>query len=169
MEVWNRIKGYKDRYSISSLGRVQSHRTGLILKPSVNHKGYLIIQLSLNGKKKNHRVHRLVAESFLLNPDNLPEVDHINGDRQDNSVGNLRWASPSSNTRNRDVCRKSSSKYNGVYLTKEGKWSVIIRVNRKNVYLGSFTEERLAASAFNYYCIANSLNRELNILEDVNV
>ena len=164
MEIWKPIKGYNERYSISSLGRVQSHKTGLILKPSVNHKGYFIIQLSIFGKKKNHRVHRLVAQAFIPNPDHLPEVDHINGNRQENTIDNLRWASPSSNTRNREVCRKASSKHNGVYR-QDNKWVAIIRVKRKNIYLGSFVHEIEAAFAFNDFVVNNNLQRELNIME----
>lgn len=167
-ETWRPVKGYEDYYTVSSFGKVVSLRNDKVLKYSVNHKGYFIVQLSKEGVKKNYRVHRLVAQTYIPNPDNLPEVDHINGDRQDNRIENLRWASPSSNTRNRDVCRKSSSKYNGVYY-QDSKWVAIIRVNRKNVYLGAFKCERFAALTFNKYCLENNLNRELNILEVVNV
>lgn len=168
IEEWRYIKGYSGHYSISSCGVVQSHVTGKILKPAVNHKGYLIVQLCCSGHKRNHRVHRLVAEAFIPNPDNLPEVDHIDKNRQNNSVENLRWASGSSNTRNRKVCETASSKYNGVvFNTATGRYIASVWLNRKTRYLGSFSDETKAALAFNQFCKENCLNRELNLIEEI--
>lgn len=170
IERWSLIEGYSLSYAISENGKVKSLSTGKILKPAVNHKGYLIVQLCKNGERKNKRIHRLVAEAFLPNPDNLPEVDHINGKRQDNNVLNLRWVSGSTNTRNREVCRKASSKYNGVHWnSKLGKWRVTIWFDRKTKFLGHYISETEAALTFNNFCIKNNLNRELNkISEDYN-
>ena len=168
MIKWEYVKGYTGLYSVSSEGQVQSHLTGIVLKPAVNHKGYLIVQLSLSGSKRNHRIHRLVAEAFIPNPENLPEVDHINGDRQDNRVENLRWVTGSANTRNREVCKQATSKYNGVRLNEQsGKYLASVWMNRKTVHLGTFVKETEAALAFNRFCIENSLNRELNLIEEV--
>lgn len=168
IEKWEYIKGYTGLYSISNYGLVQSHLTGKILKPGINHKGYLIVQLSNCGEKRNHRVHRLVAEAFIPNIDNLPEVDHIDNDRQNNKVDNLRWVTGSCNTRNREVCRAATSKYNGVIYSKDaGSFIASIWFNGKTKYLGSFKEEVHAAQAFNTFCIENRLNRELNLIEEV--
>lgn len=167
IEEWQYIKGYTGLYSVSSLGRVQSHITGIVLKPAINHKKYFTVQLCLSGHRKNKKIHRLVAEAFIPNPDNLPEVDHINGNRQDNRVKNLRWVSGSTNTRNREVCRQSGSKYNGVTVhPTTGNFVASIWHNRKTVYLGTFTEETKAALAFNQFCKENCLNRELNLIEE---
>ena len=116
-EGWRPIKGYED-YFVSSYGRVIRTKTGKILKPAVDHKGYLRVCLYKDKKKKNFKVHRLVAETFLPNPGSLPEVDHIDTNRKNNTQTNLRWASKSANTRNREVCRQATSKYNGVRRNK---------------------------------------------------
>ena len=167
IEEWKYVKGYTGLYSVSNYGNVQSHRTGKILKPAINHKGYLIVQLSLSGHKRNKRIHRLVAEVFIPNPDSLPEVDHIDNDMQNNRVDNLRWVTGSCNTRNREVCRQATSRYNGVlYNEATGKYIASIWFNRKTKYLGTFSEETQAALAFNQFCVQNRLNRELNLIEE---
>lgn len=166
-EGWRPVAEFEE-YFVSSFGRIIRTKTGRILKPVINHKGYLIVQLCKEGHRKNMRVHRLVAETFIPNPDNLPEVDHINGDRQDNRTENLRWVTGSANTRNREVCRQATSKYNGVrFHEKSGKFLASVWFNRKTVHLGTFTEETKAALAFNQFCKENCLNRELNLIEEV--
>lgn len=166
IEHWRPVKGYSDLYTVSDFGRVVNLRTGRYLKPSVNHKGYLIVQLYDNGKSRTKRVHRLVAEAFIPNPGNLPEVDHIDTDRQNNVVTNLRWVTGSSNTRNRDYCRQATSKYNGV-MKKKDRWQVNIYLEGKTKHIGIFLEEHIAALAFNKFCIENNLDRELNIIAEV--
>jgi len=165
-EKWKNIKGF-EFYQISDHGNVRNSRTGKILKPSANHENYLVVQLCSAGQKKNKKIHRLVAEAFVPNPDNLPQVDHIKGDRHDNRASKLRWVSCSSNTRNTITCKQSTSKYNGVHLHQpSGKYRVSVWFEGKNKHLGTFTEERKAASVFNDFCIQNKLNREINIITE---
>ena len=100
MEIWKEIKGYEGLYEVSSEGRVKS--TGKkkgIMRPGTS-KGYLKVGLTKDGIRSMFRVHRLVAEAFIPNPDNKPEVDHINGDRKDNRVENLRWMTHKENNNN---------------------------------------------------------------------
>ena len=167
IEKWKFIAGYTGLYSISNTGRVINYQTGKELKPAVNHKGYLIAQLSIKGQRKNKRIHRLVAEAFIPNPDNLPEVDHIDNNKQNNNVDNLRWVTGSCNTRNREVCMRATSKYNGVRFNESsGKYLACVQVEGKSKHLGTFTEETHAALAFNRFCLENGLNRELNLIEE---
>lgn len=103
LEFWRDIKGYEGLYQVSNVGQVRSLRSNKILKPRNNGGGYLQVKLCKNGKEKFFYVHRLVAEAFLPNEDELPEVDHINNDKTDNRVANLQWISKVEN------CRKKQS------------------------------------------------------------
>ena len=96
-EIWKNIKGYNGLYQISNLGNIYSLYTNKILKPFINEKGYLRIDLKGNGKRKIFKVHRLVAEHFINNPNNYKEVNHINGVKTDNRVENLEWCTRSHN------------------------------------------------------------------------
>ena len=107
-EIWRPIVGYEGLYEVSSYGRVRSldryvkgksyrlHK-GKVLSPGKNSRGYLSAVLSYNGKHKAITVHRLVAETFLPNPDNLPEINHKDEDKTNNSVDNLEWCDRSYN------------------------------------------------------------------------
>ena len=103
LEFWKDIKGYEGLYQVSNVGQVKSlpryGTKGRILKSTLTHDGYLRVCLCKKNKKKNFLVSRLVAEAFLSNEDELPEVDHLNGDRTDNRVCNLQWISSVENYR----------------------------------------------------------------------
>lgn len=92
-EVWKPVKDYEELYEVSSLGNVRSiTRYKKILKPGLV-RGYPHITLynSKNKKNKNYNIHRLVAETFIDNPNNLPQVNHKDGNKLNNSVDNLEW------------------------------------------------------------------------------
>lgn len=94
---WRNIPGYDERYYASSDGRVLG-ANGL-LKPVRGKDGYVRVNVAYDGKFKLCLVHRLVAESFIPNPDKKAEVNHINGDKSDNRVGNLEWVTREENIR----------------------------------------------------------------------
>ena len=112
LEIWKPITGYEGFYEISNQGRVRSLDRiligengrrlikGIILKPSTNNEGYNVVNLSKNKIKKQYTVHRLVAETFIPNPDNKPEVDHKNTIKTDNRAKNLRWCTGVENMNN---------------------------------------------------------------------
>ena len=90
MEIW---KKFIDKYYVSNYGNVKNINTGKILKPRKQHKGYLVVNLSINGKIKTYTIHRLVANLFIPNPQNLPQVNHKDLNKENNYVENLEWCS----------------------------------------------------------------------------
>ena len=102
-EEWKDIKGYEGLYQISSFGRVKSFvvsNTGRIRK-GVLALGYPQVQLKGKGDNtmETKKIHRLVGEAFIPNPNNLPEINHKQGNREDNRYWNLEWSSPSDNVK----------------------------------------------------------------------
>ncbi len=98
-EVWKDIEIFKD-YQISNCGRLRSHKKGnewRLLRPFINNDGYVAFQFTGNGKSKKLYMHRLVALAFIPNPENLPMVEHIDNDKTNCHVDNLRWATYSEN------------------------------------------------------------------------
>lgn len=96
MEQWRDAPGYEGLYLVSDLGRVKTCATGRI-KAQVFAGKYLQACLSKNGKAINKSVHRLVALAFIPNPDGKPEVNHIDGNKANNTASNLEWVTSSGN------------------------------------------------------------------------
>lgn len=94
-EEWRDVIGYEGIYKVSNFGRVKNHRR--IKSQQANNKGYMIVHLSKNAKLRWCLVHRLVAQAFIDNPDNKATVNHKDGNRANNNVNNLEWASYSEN------------------------------------------------------------------------
>lgn len=113
MEIWKEVPGFEGVLEVSTEGRVKrlarmvpSYNNGYvpikeqIIEPRLNSKGYKQVSVRTNHKKHHLFVHRLVALAFIPNPENKPAVDHINTNKLDNNVENLRWATHSENSRN---------------------------------------------------------------------
>jgi hypothetical protein len=140
MEDWKEIVGYEGLYKISSVGVI----TSILSKRERKYKikdGYATITLSKCGKLKTHSVHRLLYEAFVGKiPDNL-FIDHIDRNRLNNSLSNLRIVTQNINAKNKDG--------KGVKLDKRsGKWEARIRVDDEYIHLGTFEKEYDARLAY---------------------
>jgi len=126
-------------YQINSLGEVRNIETLRILKSFKNNQGYFNVNLCKNGIKKEFLVHRLVALAFIENPENKLCVDHRDGNKTNNNLTNLRWATLSENSRNRKIDITNTSGTKGVsFYKRNNKWRTQIRINEKNIHLGYF-------------------------------
>ena len=132
-EIWKDIKGFEGRYQVSNIGRVRSldmtwltynwkceglvecKRKGKILKPKMKQNGYYSVCLRCNNQKYHYLLHRIVAEAFIPNPENLPCINHKDEDKLNNKVGNLEWC---------------THKYNSNYGTRKDR---IRDYNLKNI------------------------------------
>lgn len=130
MEVWKDIKGYEGLYQVSNYGRVKSlqrdekfcKRPETILKPFVCGSGYQEIILHSRRARKPLLIHRLVAEAFIPNHDGKKEVNHKNGNKLDNSVDNLEWATPSENQiHSRRILKNNCSKKRAIVCVETGE------------------------------------------------
>lgn len=105
-----KIEGYKN-YKITDQGEVINANSDHTMKKQINNCGYYRVELSRLGKQKKYFVHRLVAAAYIPNKDNLPQVNHLNGDKLDNRASNLEWCTASQN-------HKHSYKYLNRPVTK---------------------------------------------------
>lgn len=152
MEKWKRIKDYPD-YEISTFGRVKSfkRKQSIIMIGKINKKGYHEVTL-MNGHQKSKQVHQLVAIAFLNHTPQpyILAVDHINFDRLDNKLENLRVISQRENT-NQKHFKNKTSRYIGVHWNKEHKkWTASIWINRKTKFLGRYRTEKVASAVYQY-------------------
>ena len=120
-EIWKPVRGYEGLYEVSNLGRVKSlsRITGSIVRKDRimaigkgGNNNYQIVQLTIDGNRKTYLIHRLVAEAFIQNPDNLPQVNHKDENPTNNCVDNLEWCTAKYNanfgSRNEKTAEKCS-------------------------------------------------------------
>lgn len=141
-EIWKDINGYEGLFQVSSNGVIRSLDRylpmpnggeklvkGRIIKQYITSNGYMIVNLGKNRKY----VHRLVAEHFIPNPNNLPQIDHINTDKTDNRVCNLRWVTHKENINNPLTIDKKNKPI--IQFSKDGelirKWNSAMDVQRE--------------------------------------
>lgn len=144
MEQWKTIEEFEN-YQVSDHGRVRSMKTGRILRTSPDTKGYQMVWPYSDGVRKTIKVHRLVARAFVKGYFEGAHVDHLDGNKLNNSAANLEWVTNRENaTRNGNCLRNpnKSSKYPGVSWDKNrGLWKAYIKHNTVQYYLGRYAKE----------------------------
>ena len=138
-EIWKPIKGYEGLYEVSNFGRIKSIRFGKekIMKLQLKKNNYLDISLTKDGKTKRFLIHRLVAEAFIPNPDNLPEVNHKDECKTNNNVNNLEWCDRVYNI-NYGTCIERRSK-------KRGR---SVDVFKNDIFIETITSANLCAKKY---------------------
>ena len=128
------IKGYEGLYAITSCGKVWSYKKKMFLTPYTAGNGYFKVRLFKDNGEKQYYVHRLVAEAYLPNPENLPQVDHIDNDKTHNYLNNLQWITHRDN--NRKGRNKPILQYtlNGEFVREWPCANDIGREARVNIY-----------------------------------
>lgn len=157
LEQYCRLKDYPN-YAVSNYGKVLNIKTQRFLKLSQNRDGYLQVSLY----KGACRVHALVANAFLPHSDPNHVIDHIDRNRTNNMVTNLRWVTPTENRFNRSKTeRQCSSHYVGV--VKKGKrWVAQIVVDSKSTHIGCYETELEACQAYNKTILEKKLPNRPN-------
>lgn len=119
MEQWKDIPGFENKYQISNTGAVKSscRNKEIIMSPALNTFGYPKVGLYKDSKYTSATVHRLVAEAFIDNPDNKPQINHIDGNKANNNVSNLEWCTNSENMQHawrERLCKPQNGSTNGM-------------------------------------------------------
>lgn len=172
-EIWKDMDGLKGSHQINQSGVIKSlartviRKNGVpnrvlekLIKRKVHSSGYVILNLNHFGKVVSCRLHRLLAEAFIPNPKNLPDVNHIDGNKANNELSNLEWTSTRENSVHGFLRKKKSSKYPGVsWKSSRSTWCAFIKVNGRQINLGSFLNEEEAHKAYldahRDFCIEN--------------
>ena len=153
-ELWKDIKDYEGLYKISNMGNVYSCITNKLLKPSKNtHTKHLGVILRKNGKSKRFQIHRLVAEAFIPNPYNLPQVNHINEIQYDNRWFNLEWCTPQYNSKYSSHKLKGKRAWNKGISTGPLTYEHKLNISKGHIgnRLSNKTKQKISDSLKQYY------------------
>lgn len=179
-EIWKDINGYEGLYQVSNLGRVKSlerykENHSKLQKieektkvPSIDNAGYLKVTLSKDNKSKNARIHRLVAETFILNIENKSTVNHKNGVKTDNRVDNLEWCSYCENNKHawNTGLRKPSKKQKNITKENNKKYKskpiYQLDINEKCIKIWNNAYEASRALGINRCSISQCCNNGRN-------
>ena len=143
-EIWKSIKGYEGLYEVSNFGKIKSLKKKIILKQFKNTNGYFRVKLWKNKKSKQFLVHKLVAESFILNINNFPFINHIDENKENNCTNNLEFC---------------TAKYNSNYGTRNLRLSspvLCVELNKKYNSIKEASKDLKIYKTSISHCCANS-------------
>ena len=161
MEIWKKVIDYQDIYEISNLGNLKNIKTNKIITKTKNGSGYLLVGLIKNSKIKTFRFHRLLAIHFILNPNNLPYVNHKDSNKLNYNLNNLEWVTHRENVSHGALSKNKTSKYPGISWSKTiNKWYAQIQINKKTINIGNFLSEDEAYTAYKQYLINNNITHK---------
>lgn len=167
IEIFKDIDGYDGKYKISNRGRVYSVKSSKYLKIAKDYHGYLFVNLCNNGKQKYKRIHRIVAETFIPNPDNLPEVNHKDENKENNYVENLEWCDQKYN--NNYGTRKERMQYtldnmdwDKTNCSRKPKTVGKYNIDNQLIEVYKSTQEAERKTGFNHYNICRCCNGKLH-------
>lgn len=165
-EIWKDIKGYKGLYQVSNLGRVKSlerYQQNHSKLQKVEEKlktihtksnGYQYVQLYKDNIMKNLHIHRLVAQAFIPNPENKPQINHIDGNKQNNNIDNLEWSTSNENNKHKwDIGLQKPSK----------KQSIITKGNNRKYKSKPIDQLDLNGNYIRTWLNAHEASRQLGI------
>ena len=142
MEFYIKLTNEFNNYAISNLCNVKNLTTNRILKPQIDRYGYVYVALANKGFNKKKKVHRLMAEIFVKNPQNKKEVNHKDGNPKNNLAENLEWVTHFENQSHKVKFWNRTSEYLGVSFYKQtNKWKSQIQYNKKKIALGYYNTE----------------------------
>lgn len=149
-EIWKDIPGYESLYQANNYGEIKSfprkysiHKKPFIMKQRNNYKGYAVVTLCKNGIQKNKIVHRLIAQTFIPNPNNLPQVNHKDGNKQNNNVNNLEWCD---NSYNQLHANRMGLNKNRIKRVREVCFKPVIQYDLDGNEIGRYSSLREASS-----------------------
>lgn len=151
-EIWKDVKNYEGLYQVSNLGNIKSSKregsAGGFIK-SLLTNGYYSVNLWKSGKAKMKRIHRLVCEAFIENTDNKPQINHINGNKLNNRIDNLEWATQSENMKHAYKIGLTKSPMIGRVGKLNGKSKAINQYNLSGCFIKIYESIEIAAKETN--------------------
>lgn len=149
IEQWKQVIGYEGKYEVSNLGNVRNSRL-LLMKPIITKQGYVRIGFR-NPEKKMFNVHRLVGFAFILNPENKPFINHIDGNKLNNNVLNLEWVTQSENElhAHRLGLKPKPEYWKNKFGVNHGSSIKVSQYTMDNVFIAKFDSISDAANTLN--------------------